>query len=232
MPWSARTHAFRFARFFISGSLCMRTHVILRLGTTTTTRPRQVGDPCFFMRVVHFMAESSWQPVMSAAQLRRQRRLRSWWRHEQQSIAAALATFQHHSALRGQKMARAGEEESELRYTAKVRKTPLPSRCSSACTKKSPAGCGLPAWQSRRGRRSGSSGAPWSRTCSHGADPRCSVPQVVNQLVEVLRTFDTLVLEQVIVVPKITSRNATHSAQRSACRRWQNSWWKCPVPSF
>ena len=32
---------------------------------------------------------------MSAAQRRKQRRLRSWWRHEQQSIAAALATFTH-----------------------------------------------------------------------------------------------------------------------------------------
>ena len=52
--------------------------------------------------------DPSWQPVMSAAQRRKQRRLRSWWRHEQQSIAAALATFAHHSAPRGQKTARAG----------------------------------------------------------------------------------------------------------------------------
>ena len=58
---------------------------------------------------------------MSAAQ----RRLRSWWRHEQQSIVVALATSFHDSGLRGQKKARAGEEEeSELHYTAKVRKTP------------------------------------------------------------------------------------------------------------
>ena len=47
-----------------------------------------------------------------AAWRRRQRRLRSWWRHEQQSIAAVLATVSHHSfpkvdtanaALQGQK---------------------------------------------------------------------------------------------------------------------------------
>ena len=38
----------------------------------------------------------------------------------------------------------------------------LPSRCSSACTKKSPVEGGLPAWQSRRGRRSGYSDTPWS----------------------------------------------------------------------
>ena len=39
----------------------------------------------------------SGQPT-GAAQRRKQRRLRSWWRHEQQSIAAVLATFQHHRA--------------------------------------------------------------------------------------------------------------------------------------
>ena len=47
-----------------------------------------------------------------AAWRRRQRRLRSWWRHEQQTVAAVLATVTHHShskvgtanaALRGQK---------------------------------------------------------------------------------------------------------------------------------
>ena len=51
--------------------------------------------------------------LVSAAQRRKQRRLRSWWRHEQQSIAAVLATVSHHSyskvdtanaALRGQKI--------------------------------------------------------------------------------------------------------------------------------
>ena len=53
--------------------------------------------------------DASGQPT--AAWRRRQRRLRSWWRHEQQSIAAVLATVSHHSypkvdtakgALRGQ----------------------------------------------------------------------------------------------------------------------------------
>ena len=42
------------------------------------------------------MDESSGQP-MSAAQRRRQRRLRSMLRHEQQSIRMALATVMHHS---------------------------------------------------------------------------------------------------------------------------------------
>ena len=45
------------------------------------------------------MAESSGQPLAErgAAWRRRQRRLRSWWRHEQQTVAAVLATGSHHS---------------------------------------------------------------------------------------------------------------------------------------
>ena len=70
-----------------------------------------------------FSMDLSEQPRTGAAQRRRQRRLRSWWRHEQQSIAAALATSLHHS-LRGQRKARAGEEESETKCTAKFRTTP------------------------------------------------------------------------------------------------------------
>ena len=34
---------------------------------------------------------------------RRERRLRSWWRHEQRSVAAALATVTHHSSQVGTK---------------------------------------------------------------------------------------------------------------------------------
>ena len=59
--------------------------------------------------------------VAGAAMRRLQRRLRSWWRHEQQSIAMALAAAQHHSAqksagpvshnvLRNQNTAREGTE--------------------------------------------------------------------------------------------------------------------------
>ena len=54
--------------------------------------------------VLHMMAETSGATHRAAT---RRRRLRSWWRHEQQSIAAALATFVHQSAQR-QKTARPG----------------------------------------------------------------------------------------------------------------------------
>ena len=43
-----------------------------------------------------------------SARRRRERRLRSMLRHERMSVAMALAEYTHHSAPRGQKMARAG----------------------------------------------------------------------------------------------------------------------------
>ena len=41
---------------------------------------------------------------------RRQRRLRSWLRHERMTVAMTLAEMTHHTAPRGPKMARVGEE--------------------------------------------------------------------------------------------------------------------------
>ena len=67
-----------------------------RVRTTTTTRVRQVCDLLFFALRTPW-PELSGQPT-GAALRRRQRRLRSWWRHEQLSIAAALATVMHHSS--------------------------------------------------------------------------------------------------------------------------------------
>ena len=77
-----------------------------------------------------------------SARRRRKRRLRSWLRHEQQSIAAVLATVTHHSfdkvgtasgVLRNRKTAaRTGrEEEYETHYTAKFRKTPPPQAAAT-----------------------------------------------------------------------------------------------------
>ena len=77
-----------------------------------------------------------------SARRRRERRLRSWLRHEQQSIAAVLATVTHHSfdklgtasgVPRNRKTAtRAGKgEEYETHFTAKFRKTPLPQTAAT-----------------------------------------------------------------------------------------------------
>ena len=78
------------------------------------------------------MDESSRRPVQvdgdGAAKRRRLRRLRSWWRHEQQTVAAVLATMQHHSAPRGQKAAtKASEGEiREQYYGLRAQERPLP----------------------------------------------------------------------------------------------------------
>ena len=81
------------------------------------------------------------RPVTGAAQRLKQRRLRSWWRHEKQSIAAALAR-----------------------------------RGPGRRVRRSPAGSGLPAWQSRRGRRSETRGASWSRSSIPHPSSRFSTP--------------------------------------------------------
>ena len=63
---------------------------------------------------------------LGAARRRRERRLRQHWRHEQLTLRMALATFQHHSAPRGQRTARAREGGSETKNTAEDRRTPPP----------------------------------------------------------------------------------------------------------
>ena len=60
-----------------------------------------------------------------SARRRRERRLRSIVRHERMTVAMALAEKLHHSS-RGQRMARAGEEDLELHYTAEFRTHPPP----------------------------------------------------------------------------------------------------------
>ena len=144
--------------------------------------------------------------MTGAAQRRKQRRLRSWWRHEQQSIAAALATFQHHSS-RGQRKARAGEEESETKYTAKFRTTSPPQPELFQLFEEEPGGLRPTGLVEPRG--------PQERVPRHTVEQMADVapmvqildapvPQMVDQLVDVLKLFDNSVPEQVIDVPKIS----------------------------
>ena len=82
------------------------------------------------------------QPVTGAAQRRKQRRLRSWWRHEQQSIAAALATSLTPHEDRG----RPGPGRRRARRSTRPSSGGLllPRRSSSCTTRKMPSGrCGL-----------------------------------------------------------------------------------------
>ena len=73
---------------------------------------------------------------MAESSERRERRMRSWFRHEQQSIRMPLATVLHHlhdrvhteyGAPRSQTTAtrvRGGGESNETKYSAQIRKTP------------------------------------------------------------------------------------------------------------
>ena len=127
-------------------------------------------------------------------------------------VATRAAVDRCYSTPRGQKKARAGEEESELHCTAEVRKTPPPQPVLfSLCEEE----------QERVPQRTVE---PMLETFVPVPSLDVLVPQTVGQLVEVLRLIDTVVPEQVIDVPKMTSQVC------SACRRWQNSWWTSPCP--
>ena len=58
-----------------------------------------------------------------AARRRRERRLRAYLRYARMSVAMALAEATHHTAPRGQRNARAREEECEVHNTAAFRTT-------------------------------------------------------------------------------------------------------------
>ena len=130
-----------------------------------------------------------------AARRRRERRLRMHWRHEQLSLQMLLATFQHHSAPRGQTTATNGGE-ARVALHGQVTEAPL-SQGSQPAPLSEVAG-----WQSRVSRH----------TVDQIVDAVLGlptldgpVPLVVEQLVDVLQLFDALipVAKQVIDVPKI-----------------------------
>ena len=169
---------------------------------------RRLSQACpLFLFASPFLMDLSEQPRTGAAQRRKQRRLRSWWRHEQQSIAAALATSLHHSS-RGQRKARAGEEESELHHTDKDRKTPPPQPVLfSQFDEEEPVG--------RRPASLAEPLGPQERVQRHTMEQLADVapmvpslaapePQMVDQLVAMVKHVDSVVPEQIIAVPKIS----------------------------
>ena len=104
-----------------------------------------------------------------AARRRRERRLRSWLRHERMTVAMALAEASHSTAPRGQKTARArGWVRDEVHGHVLEAPTPRsPARGTSALTTmtacRSSGARGLTA-SLVSGRRSESRGASWSRS--------------------------------------------------------------------
>ena len=148
-----------------------------------------------------------------AARVRRERKLRSFWRHEQMAIQMVLASVQHHSfgkvgtshaALRGQKQGTrtVQGEEHELYHTAKFRTTPLPAG-------------GLPAPLSEV---AGKQVVLVRHVVEHMADVcpavqtlDAPVPQLVDSVLEFFRRLDLPVAEQAIDVPMFSSSSSCPS---------------------
>ena len=149
-----------------------------------------------------------------AAKRRRLRRLRSWWRHEQQTVAAVPATFQHHSAPRGPRTARTrGGARDELHGHAPEDAPPQAAGTQyfAMDVDDVPAAGG-----SRPDRLSDVSGPQeraQRRTVQQIVDPvplptlDDPAPQMVGQLLNLAHFLDTPLPdpEQVIEVPKISS---------------------------
>ena len=143
-----------------------------------------------------------------AAWQRRHRRLRSWWRHEQQSVAMALSAAAHHSY---DKVA-AGEKYDGLRAQKTDRAEEAANQALRRQKSKADAVFFELFDEDTAGVRRGVLAEP---TMEHIVDFVCCapvvqildvfVPQTVEQLPDVLRFFDrlTTVPEQVIEVPKI-----------------------------
>ena len=95
-----------------------------------------------------------------------------------------------------------------------------PSRSSSSCTRRSPAGCGLPVWVSRQGHRNRFSGTPWTPHRHFLCPCRCSMflcGRPVDQPADVLKNIDmSTTVEQVLDVPKNISQDSI--PQRAALR--------------
>ena len=130
-------------------------------------------------------------------------------RHERMTVAMALAEKLHHSS-RGQRMARAGEEESEMKYTAKFRTTLPPQPVLFSLYEEEPGGGRPEAFVEPR---------PQARVQQHVVEHitdlvrvvpmvqilDAPVPQTGDQLPDILSFFGALMpdTEQVIEVPKI-----------------------------
>ena len=147
---------------------------------------------------------------------RRQRRLRSWLRHERMTVAMALAEVTHHTAPRGHMIARVREEERDELYDAKGLMTPLPSRPTPLVEVRP------------QGRVQRHFLEHMADFCPYVQILDAPVPQTVEQLPDVLRFFDTLILlpSSLSMCPR-SSSSASRREPRFMSRSWRNSWWKC-----
>ena len=180
--------------------------------------------------------------------LRRERRLRSWLKHERMTVAMALAEASHHTAHRdkGQPGPGCGYE---MKYTVEFREHPpprSPARGTSALTTmtacRSSGARGLTA-SLASGRRSESRGASWCRSLTRHPSFRFSTILILCRrwwtqwwksfasssrvgwwLPSRLGTVRTSRLSK---CPRFFSTRL-RPAPLFLSRRRQNSWWQCP----
>ena len=144
-----------------------RTLSRVRTTTTTTTRSRRfkrsyTSDNRSLLLSPAGAMFGACDDGEGAARRRRERRLRSWLKHERQRVALALSEQKHHTS-RGQRKARAGRWVGDTHFTAKFRENPPSSRRSSSCRlKKSPAGRRLTGTRSAAHRRADRRCRSWS----------------------------------------------------------------------
>ena len=165
-----------------------------------------------------------------AAQRRRGRRLRAALRHERQSIAMALAELTHHTAPRGQKTARAGEEDNEMHFTATFRANPPPQAAGTQFFDMDVDE--VPAAGTRPDRLVGV--RPQERvqrhTVEHIVDSApvvpsldAPVPLMAEQLVDVLSLVAEYETEMDRLEDRILQGSPVSTADREAWRRWVNN---------
>ena len=164
--------------------------------------------------------------VSGAARRRRERRLRSWLKHERQTVRMVLAeTFHHssapfppklkeewvgrhetHDALRGQNTARTREATYYTSKTSVAGDTAFFSLFDEedAVWGTRPTGLVEPQGPQERVQRHAVEQMIESFVPVPMLDLDAPVPPMVDQLVDVLKLFDNSVPEQVIDVPKIS----------------------------
>ena len=107
---------------------------------TTTSQTFSPREPLFFLWILHVKRASGQLLAArdSAARRRRERRLRSWLKHERLTVAMALAECLHHSAQRPEK-ARAREVEEQDQHEASRRqKAPPPEKRGRSLLRRCP----------------------------------------------------------------------------------------------
>ena len=171
------------------------------------------------------------QPGSGAAQRRRQRRLRSWLRHERMTVAMALAERTHHSS-RGQTIARAGVWAREIDYTATIWDPPPPTPQPELFSlEEEPGGA---RWD-RMPSLSGPQERVQRRTVQQIVDhvpllPTLDdpAPQLVEHFPDILHFLRALspILSRLSKCPRSCPWTSLCEL-RFASRSWWNSWLKC-----